>query len=159
MPGPLEGIRVIEVAMWAFVPSAGGVLADWGAEVIKIEAPTGDPIRGLVSSGIGKTDGITYTWENFNRGKRGMVLDLREPTAQKIVRIAVRCHEPAMDDASGVGPGLATDGDDVVTAASGMATSTAVAAALVRAWDNMSCSFPRTRRSPAPSGAPPSSAS
>ena len=49
MSKPLEGIRVVEVAMWAFVPSAGGILADWGAEVIKIEAPTGDPIRGLVS--------------------------------------------------------------------------------------------------------------
>jgi crotonobetainyl-CoA:carnitine CoA-transferase CaiB-like acyl-CoA transferase len=85
MDKPLEGIRVVEVAMWAFVPSAGGVLADWGAEVIKIEAPTGDPIRGLVSSGIGKTDGITYTWELFNRGKRGMALDLNEPVAQKIV--------------------------------------------------------------------------
>jgi crotonobetainyl-CoA:carnitine CoA-transferase CaiB-like acyl-CoA transferase len=85
MEKPLEGIRVVEVAMWAFVPSAGGVLADWGAEVIKIEAPTGDPIRGLVSSGIGKTDGITYTWELFNRGKRGMALDLNDPVAQKVV--------------------------------------------------------------------------
>jgi crotonobetainyl-CoA:carnitine CoA-transferase CaiB-like acyl-CoA transferase len=85
MDKPLEGIRVIEVAMWAFVPSAGGVLADWGAEVIKIEAPTGDPIRGLVSSGIGKTDGITYTWELFNRGKRGMALDLNDPVGQKVV--------------------------------------------------------------------------
>jgi crotonobetainyl-CoA:carnitine CoA-transferase CaiB-like acyl-CoA transferase len=85
MDKPLEGIRVVEVAMWAFVPSAGGVLADWGADVIKIEAPTGDPIRGLVSSGIGKTDGITYTWELFNRGKRGMALDLNDPVAQKIV--------------------------------------------------------------------------
>ena len=71
--------------MWAFVPSAGGILADWGAEVIKIEAPTGDPIRGLVSGGVGKTDGITYTWELFNRGKRGIALDLKEETAQKIV--------------------------------------------------------------------------
>jgi len=85
MSKPLEGIRVVEVAMWAFVPSAGGVLADWGAEVIKVEAPTGDPIRGLVSSGVGATDGITYTWELFNRGKRGIALDLNEPVAQKIV--------------------------------------------------------------------------
>ena len=85
MSKPLEGIRVVEVAMWAFVPSAGGVLADWGADVIKIEAPTGDPIRGLVSSGVGKTDGITYTWELFNRGKRGIALDLKTETAQKIV--------------------------------------------------------------------------
>ena len=71
--------------MWAFVPSAGGILADWGAEVIKIEAPTGDPIRGLVSGGVGKTDGITYTWELFNRGKHGIALDLNAETAQKIV--------------------------------------------------------------------------
>jgi crotonobetainyl-CoA:carnitine CoA-transferase CaiB-like acyl-CoA transferase len=85
MSKPLEGIRVVEVAMWAFVPSAGGVLADWGADVIKVEAPTGDPIRGLVSSGVGKTDGITYTWELFNRGKRGIALDLKTETAQKIV--------------------------------------------------------------------------
>jgi crotonobetainyl-CoA:carnitine CoA-transferase CaiB-like acyl-CoA transferase len=85
MDKPLDGIRVIEVAMWAFVPSAGGVLADWGAEVIKIEAPTGDPIRGLVSSGIGKTDGITYTWELYNRGKRGMAIDLNDPVGQKVV--------------------------------------------------------------------------
>ena len=85
MSKPLEGIRVVEVAMWAFVPSAGGILADWGAEVIKIEAPTGDPIRGLVSGGVGKTDGITYTWELFNRGKHGIALDLKEETAQKIV--------------------------------------------------------------------------
>jgi crotonobetainyl-CoA:carnitine CoA-transferase CaiB-like acyl-CoA transferase len=85
MSEPLEGIRVVEVSMWGFVPSAGGVLADWGAEVIKIEGPTGDPIRGLVSSGVGKTDGITYPWELFNRRKRALALDLKEPVAQKIV--------------------------------------------------------------------------
>ena len=44
MSRPLEGIRVIEVAQWWFVPSAGAVLADWGADVIKVEHPvTGDP--------------------------------------------------------------------------------------------------------------------
>jgi crotonobetainyl-CoA:carnitine CoA-transferase CaiB-like acyl-CoA transferase len=85
MSEPLEGVRVVEVSMWGFVPSAGGVLADWGAEVIKIEGPTGDPIRGLVSSGVGKTDGITYPWELFNRRKRGLALDLKESVAQKIV--------------------------------------------------------------------------
>ena len=50
MAGPLEGIKVVEVAMWGFVPSAGGVLADWGADVVKIEhARTGDPQRGSAS--------------------------------------------------------------------------------------------------------------
>jgi crotonobetainyl-CoA:carnitine CoA-transferase CaiB-like acyl-CoA transferase len=37
MSGPLEGIRIIEVASWMFIPSAGAVLSDWGAEVIKVE--------------------------------------------------------------------------------------------------------------------------
>ena len=49
----LSGIRVVELAAWTFVPAAGAVLADWGADVIKIEHPeTGDPQRGLISSGI-----------------------------------------------------------------------------------------------------------
>ncbi len=41
MPGPLDGIRVIEVASWMFIPSGGSVLVDWGADVIKIEGQRG----------------------------------------------------------------------------------------------------------------------
>jgi crotonobetainyl-CoA:carnitine CoA-transferase CaiB-like acyl-CoA transferase len=82
---PLDGVRVIEVSMWAFVPSAGVVLADWGADVIKIEAPAGDPMRGLTSGGQTKKAGVVAPWEMFNRGKRGMVLDLKTPTGQAIV--------------------------------------------------------------------------
>ena len=49
MRKPLNGVRVLEVAQFTFVPSAGAVLADWGAEVVKIEHPvTGDAQRGLV---------------------------------------------------------------------------------------------------------------
>ena len=52
MSGPLDGIRVVELASWMFVPSAGSVLADWGADVIKVEPPDGgDPQRGLITSG------------------------------------------------------------------------------------------------------------
>jgi crotonobetainyl-CoA:carnitine CoA-transferase CaiB-like acyl-CoA transferase len=51
--GPLAGIKVVELASWMFVPSAGTVLVDWGADVVKVEHPvTGDPQRGLVTSGL-----------------------------------------------------------------------------------------------------------
>ena len=50
MQKPMTGVRVLEVAQFTFVPSAGAVLADWGADVIKIENPvTGDAQRGLVT--------------------------------------------------------------------------------------------------------------
>jgi crotonobetainyl-CoA:carnitine CoA-transferase CaiB-like acyl-CoA transferase len=87
---PLEGVKVVEISMWAYVPSAGAVLADWGADVVKIESPVGDPIRGLVNAGVGPMDGITFTWEIFNRGKKGIALDLTNPEAQEIVYRLVR---------------------------------------------------------------------
>ena len=53
MAGIMNGVRVLEVAAWTFVPMAGGVLAEWGADVLKIEHPEGgDPQRGLISSGL-----------------------------------------------------------------------------------------------------------
>jgi crotonobetainyl-CoA:carnitine CoA-transferase CaiB-like acyl-CoA transferase len=79
----LEGVRVVEVSAWAFVPSAGAVLADWGADVVKIEPPTGDPIRGLVNAGI--AGGPSFPWEIWNRGKRSVALDLSRPKAREIV--------------------------------------------------------------------------
>lgn len=75
---PLAGVRIVEIAMWAFVPSAGGLLADLGAEVIKLEPPEGDPIRGLTTGGHAPGDGgFTLSWENYNRGKRSITLDLK----------------------------------------------------------------------------------
>jgi len=85
MSGVLEGIKVIEVSAWAYVPSAGVALAEWGAEVIKIEPPTGDPMRGLVNAGVGPMDGIVFPWELWNRGKKGLALDLTKPEATEIV--------------------------------------------------------------------------
>ncbi len=74
---PLSGIKVIEVSMWAFVPSAGAVLADWGASVTKIEPSTGDPMRSLTYAGIAPgTGGFTFMYEIFNRGKRNVAMDL-----------------------------------------------------------------------------------
>ena len=80
----LEGIKVLEVAAWAFVPSAGGVLADWGAEVVKVEPPTGDPMRGLINAGV-VSDGPSFPWEIWNRGKRSIALDLGNERARGIV--------------------------------------------------------------------------
>jgi crotonobetainyl-CoA:carnitine CoA-transferase CaiB-like acyl-CoA transferase len=79
MHNVMEGIRVLEVASWTFVPAAGAVLADWGADVIKIEHPTtGDPQRGLISSGLipGGPSAVNYIIEQPNRGKRSVGLDI-----------------------------------------------------------------------------------
>ncbi len=85
MTKPLAGVKVVELSMWAYVPSAGAVLADWGADVVKIESPSGDPIRGLVNAGVGPMADITFTWEIFNRNKKAIALDLTRPEAQEIV--------------------------------------------------------------------------
>jgi crotonobetainyl-CoA:carnitine CoA-transferase CaiB-like acyl-CoA transferase len=84
MSGVLSGVKVVEVSMWAYVPSAGAALAEWGADVIKIEGPEGDPIRSLVVGGV-QSEGPTYTWEVWNRNKRGIALDLTLPEAQQVV--------------------------------------------------------------------------
>jgi crotonobetainyl-CoA:carnitine CoA-transferase CaiB-like acyl-CoA transferase len=81
-PGVLDGIRVVELATWAFVPAAGVVLADWGADVIKVEHPAqGDPIRGLVASGLLPTEerGANFMLETMSRGKRSVGIDLTRP--------------------------------------------------------------------------------
>jgi crotonobetainyl-CoA:carnitine CoA-transferase CaiB-like acyl-CoA transferase len=75
---PLEGIRVLEVAMYGFVPSAGAVLAEWGADVVKVEhAVTGDPQRGLRQTGLLRVEGDPNpNIEHANRGKRSIGLDI-----------------------------------------------------------------------------------
>src|ERR1700745_1345048 len=79
----LEGIKVLEVSAWAFVPSAGAVLADWGADVIQVEPPEGDPMRGPVSSGI--AGGVSFPWEMWNRGKRSIAVDLNNDEGRELV--------------------------------------------------------------------------
>ena len=75
MPGPLEGIRVVELGVWVAGPAAGGILCDWGADVIKIEPPTGDPAR-TFSSMLGGDMPTNPPFELDNRGKRSVVVDL-----------------------------------------------------------------------------------
>lgn len=87
MGKPLEGIKIVEVAMWAFVPACGGMLADLGADVIKIEPPTGDPLRGLQIGGMNDGPGrrIDYSWESYNRGKRSITLDLKQEAGREVL--------------------------------------------------------------------------
>ena len=75
---PMDGVRVLEVAQWTFVPAAGAVLADWGADVLKIEHPrTGDAQRGLRQLGAVKIDGpVNPVMEHANRGKRSIAMDI-----------------------------------------------------------------------------------
>lgn len=80
-PGPLDGIRVIELGVWVAGPAAGGIMADWGADVIKIEPEAGDPQRAVFSS-VGSRDDIPVSpFEVDNRGKRSVVMNLREANA------------------------------------------------------------------------------
>jgi crotonobetainyl-CoA:carnitine CoA-transferase CaiB-like acyl-CoA transferase len=73
--GVLAGVRVVELGIWVAGPAAGGVMADWGADVIKVEPPAGDPMRWLYGSlGIGETRVPPY--ELDNRGKRSVVVDI-----------------------------------------------------------------------------------
>lgn len=82
----LQGVKVVELATWTFVPSAGAVLADWGADVIKIEHPeTGDPQRGLISSGVVPGGGVNYHVEQPNRGKRSVGLDVSSADGLEIL--------------------------------------------------------------------------
>ncbi|WP_210569393.1 CaiB/BaiF CoA-transferase family protein [Streptomyces sp. GESEQ-4] len=73
---PLEGIAVVELGMWVAAPAAATMLADWGADVIKVEAPTGDPNRYTLRH-VGQEIDSAPPFETDNRGKRGIVLDLR----------------------------------------------------------------------------------
>ncbi len=84
MAGPLEGIRVVELGFWVAGPATAGILADWGAEVIKIEPPTGDPMRGLFAHAAGVDLPINPPFELDNRGKRSVALDLRHADGRAV---------------------------------------------------------------------------
>ncbi len=84
MAGPMQGVRVVELGFWVAGPSAGGVLADWGADVIKLEPRDGDPFRGLFLSAGGVDVPINPPFELDNRGKRSIALDLSIPAAREI---------------------------------------------------------------------------
>jgi crotonobetainyl-CoA:carnitine CoA-transferase CaiB-like acyl-CoA transferase len=87
MADVMKGIRVLEVAEHTFVPAASAVLADWGADVIKIEhAVRGDAMRGLGRTGVmDLSKGVHVLNEHSNRGKRSLGLDLSNPDGLEVL--------------------------------------------------------------------------
>ena len=75
MAGPLEGIRVVELGVWVAGPAAGGILADWGADVVKVEPISGDPGR-LFQFMLGGDMPTNPVFEMDNRSKRSIAVDL-----------------------------------------------------------------------------------
>ena len=82
MPGPMEGIAVVELGLWVAGPAAAAILGDWGADVIKVEPPDGDPFRGLLSAA--GLDGSSPPFELDNRNKRSMGLNLAIEEGRRI---------------------------------------------------------------------------
>src|SRR5262244_1728779 len=86
MPGPLEGIRVVELGFWVAGPGAAGIMADWGADVIKIEPPDGDPFRGMFMNAAGLDVPWNPPFELDNRGKRSIGVNLQHADGQVVAR-------------------------------------------------------------------------
>ncbi len=104
---PLAGIRVLELGQLIAGPFAGTLLAYFGADVIKVEAPDGDPLRGwrVVQ------EGTSLWWRSLSRNKRCITLDLRQPAGQDIARrLAATCDvvienfRPGVAESFGIGP-------------------------------------------------------
>src|SRR6185437_15477241 len=82
---PFDGVRVVEVAAWTFVPGAGAIMADLGADVLKIEPPDGDPQRGLMNLLSQAEGGPNPFIEIPNRGKRSVTLDLQTDAGRALL--------------------------------------------------------------------------
>ncbi|MGZ5140578.1 MAG: CaiB/BaiF CoA transferase family protein [Burkholderiales bacterium] len=149
MSGPLNGIRVLDLTINVLGPLATQILGDMGADVIKIEAPDGDPMR---HSGFSKNPGMASLFMNTNRNKRSVVPDLKRPAPREALLrlvetadVLVHSVRPQTAERLGVsyaavsarnprivyayGPGYRSDGpnrdrpafDDVIQGESGIA--------------------------------------
>ena len=118
MSGPLEGVKVVEISMFQQGPVAGMRLGDLGADVIKIEAKTGDPARGFMKI-IGAMAGLkgrNYYFEHNNRNKRGIVLDLKSHRGLEVFLRLIDAADVFLNNMSIGAPGKMGIGPDVLLA-------------------------------------------
>ncbi|HET9903930.1 MAG TPA: CoA transferase [Xanthobacteraceae bacterium] len=107
MPKPLSGIRILELANFIAGPFCGTLLADMGADVIKVEPPKGDMARAMPP----QVDGESPSFAALNRNKRSLVLDLKRPEAREVfLKLAARsdavleAYRPGVLKKLGLGP-------------------------------------------------------
>ncbi|MCA0302678.1 MAG: CoA transferase [Proteobacteria bacterium] len=80
---PLAGLRVLDISSFIAAPAAAVVLGDWGADVIKVEGPDGDPNRRIMHDSSNYPKGeVNYPWQMDSRNKRSIALDLKKPEAR-----------------------------------------------------------------------------
>src|SRR5213595_3124977 len=116
MTAVMQGVRILEVAEHTFIPAASALLADWGAEVVKIEhVERGDAMRGLASSGtIPVGGGVHVLLEHSNRGKQSLGLDLASEEGLDILyRLAKTCDVFLTNKLPSVRTRLKIDVDDL----------------------------------------------
>jgi crotonobetainyl-CoA:carnitine CoA-transferase CaiB-like acyl-CoA transferase len=116
MTTQLAGVRVVEVATHVFVPIAGAVMAEWGAEVVKIEHPaTGDPTRGVVTAGLEKmNDGADPYFHIPNRGKRSVAIDIKHPEGRRaLAKLVANCDVFLTSFRAGARKRLGIDVEDI----------------------------------------------
>ncbi|MBV9285092.1 MAG: CoA transferase, partial [Acidimicrobiia bacterium] len=116
MTAVMEGVRILEVAEHTFVPAASALLADLGAEVIKIEhVERGDAMRGLAASGTVSLGGDVHVLlEHSNRGKQSLGLDLTADDGLDILyKLAATCDVFLTNKLPSVRTKLRVDLDDI----------------------------------------------
>lgn len=84
--GPLAGVKVLDLSRWISGPFCAKLLADFGADVIKIERPSGEEVRDVWLG----PDGVSLYWAQYNANKRAMTLDTRASEARLILRSLVK---------------------------------------------------------------------
>ena len=159
----MTGVHVVEVAAWVAAPAAGAILADWGAEVIKIEPFGGDPFRGMVAMG---PTGLNPVFELDNRGKRSVALDIATPDGRRLLfelveraDVFITNLRPSALEQLGIDPTPCSNGSrrSCTPASPDSDTTRRIATGRASTWAGIGLVRARRRPTPSPEGRHPSS--